>query len=162
MKAALDYMPEITINVGADGELYTSSKVSQSERGVVGDIAGPEMVGGGHVELISNKLVRPSKIHVLFQYEPEVRFDFDEGSSTDVTDDTPYLENVLPLPDFTIKIDDVDECQGTWITIPEALSVWTPVPGFGSALTIADLRKMAIPFNGLRARIGILGGFEEI
>lgn len=169
---ALANMPEMDIYLDQNGNIHVYSKASGKERDVYA-AAGAEKVGGGHVEVVANALVRPSKIHVLFTREVEVRFDYEEltnipALATQVGGETETrgMKNVLPNPDF---LSDSGKPSGSWMTFDEALNGWNAttavgsgvagVPGMGK-LDYPKIRKALVPFMDLWAGILLLGATQ--
>lgn len=159
----LDYLPGVGCFVNAKGDVVLYSKTGGGEIGMVNG-AGDAKVGGGTVRSIDLSLVRPSKIRVLFVREIEVRFDYietDPGatSATSPTEPPRLLENVLPVPDFSLSVAGSTVCQGTWITVQQALTAWGPAPFVRGAkvLTMADLRRAGAPYSGLARALQLIG-----
>ena len=177
---ALSSVPGAGVTVRPDGRVALFAWTSGAERSALlgdndsgtglpiwsGD-AGPEIVGGGHVELTDRANIRPSKIRVLFTPEVEVRFDIRDGfpkeTSVSPTDAVPReLENVLPLPDFSLLIGGQRVYQGTYVTRDAVLAAWEPLAGIdgdGSygKLTLDRILKAFIPERGLWAQLNLLG-----
>lgn len=156
----MDYFPGIGLFIRADGTPVFFSKAAGDDADMVKAL-GPEKVGAGHVEpMLSLRNVRPKRIEVCFLRECELRFDFNEGGTT--SEDGRYLENVLPIPDFTLTVGSETLAQGTWITIQQALTAWNADGGLPllkgtRPLTLNDVQRACIPENGIAEAIGILG-----
>jgi len=155
---ALAYLPDAGIYVDYDATIIVYRKGSGSESSVV-ETAGPATVDGGNAILVSNSILRPVACDVLFTYEPEVRFDFNEASTTVMADDR-YIENVLPSPDFSLVVAGETLAQGTWITFSEALTAWGPPPGFSGPLSQDDIQKCMVPFMDFWAGLEISGALN--
>ena len=128
----LKTIPGADLYIDPEGNVIFFSTVSSAE-GAQFEALGPEMVGGGHVEFITNEEVRPSAIRVLFTIEAEVRFDHKEKQ--DIPRDTivenqgklideKSMENVLPVPDPEIQLQGRNgtDAQGTWVEFNEYLN----------------------------------------
>jgi len=160
IERVLSYLPQAGVCVDADGTVRVFDRTSERDRKIVEDL-GPEKVGRGHVEIIDLARVRPSEVRVHFTRECEVRFDFDEPSATGGTvargSEDLFVENVLPVPDFTLKLTSGESVsQGTWITIGQALSAWGAPPGLGR-LDYDILRKAFVPYLDLWAPLRLAG-----
>jgi len=159
----LSYLPGVGIYIDSDGNYRIFSKAAAAP--IVG---GPSKVGQGIAKLVQNSRTRPSKIHVLFTRECEVRFDFweDEALSTapiEVNDEVEkrFMTNVLGVPDFNLKIGGKDRPMGSWVSFNDALTAWNEdgVPGFGK-LDYPIIRKAMVPFLDLWSGILALGQRE--
>lgn len=166
------YIPEGKIYPNSDGGIVISSKASGEEEGVVNSL-GPEMVNRGHIEFVDNRVVRPSKIEVLFTREVEVRFDFNETAqavvpgATVTRDEDPLgdrreMQNVLPLPDFQLQVNGGMAAQGTYVTMDEAFNGWGKIlnpfnPSMGVKLDHPLVQKAFMPFNDLWSVLGLIG-----
>lgn len=159
LEQMLDYIPGIGVYVNAKGDVVFYSKTDKSEAAMV-VAAGPEKVNRGHVETVDLSRERPSKILVKFFREVELRFDYLETDSAPTTDGEPLtMENVLPIPDFSLSINGQTLPTGAWITIQQALTAWGSMPLVKGArrMTLADLQRASVPFNGLVEAIGAIG-----
>lgn len=158
----LGYLPEGELFIDYDGSVVVYSKASDGERTLVANL-GPEIVGRGHVEGVDFSLLRPSAVEVYFTRECEVRFNFNEGTSTR-TEDERYCDNVGPQPDYSLSINGKTYPAGTWHTFPEYLSAWGNLPnpfgGAASPLTQTIIRKAMVPFMDLWAAIGAIGQYD--
>lgn len=118
---------------------------------------GDPFVGSSLVEKISMAQERPSKIHVHFTCEDEIRFDFVEGTSTRDADGR-WLKNVMPLP-FTMGVtaatandENATLAAGTWVEINDDLlaamsTKFPPITPSGKTLptlTLSILRQIWI------------------
>ena len=112
MARILGLVPSLDIYIDYDGNLTFYDKTDGGEDIVIQTL-GTEHEGGGHVEFIDNALMIPSKIHVLYTPENELRFDFKQdtlnagalGSALEFFNaakqgkpEGRYLENVIPCP----------------------------------------------------------------
>ena len=115
-------LPMVNLCIDYDGEVRFYNTLSGEER-VMAERLGPEIFGTGHIGEVDNSNIRPSKVHVLFTKEIEVRFDAksepkksveaeDDGDGDDIPDALKpsekakihLLENVLPIPDYKLKV----------------------------------------------------------
>ena len=162
----LGYLPQCAIYLDPSGDAKVKVKTSGNEKNVVkNNVLGYEKVDKGHVAMVRNNLVRPRKIHVQFEREVEVRFDFFEqesaGSTTTSTGEQQMLAtnrqmfNVLPITDFTLD----DYVMGEWVTFDEALQLWEAEPkpsGVNLNLDYPLIRKGMVPF------LDIWSGFLQL
>lgn len=163
---ALSYIPESSIYLDTNGDVFVYSKTSGLESAEV-DRAGPEFVGSGQIKLIANDITLPKKIRVWFTREVEVRHDFNEvaegGSVTRLEDGDPEnpsreMANVLPVPDFTLTSNGISYPQGAWIWIEDALTAWGTPPGIGGTRLGHDLiQKMMVPFMDIASAMQLTG-----
>ncbi len=164
MAVALSHLPEVALTIDREGDVVVYSKVSGDERQLIRD-AGPESVGGGHVQFMTNGRIRPREVHVLFTREIEVRFDFEEltsksGSTARGVDDR-FADNVLAVPDFELTLDDgTTVAQGTYITFSQALRAWGPPIGFLDDLDYTTIQEGLTPFMDLWAALALSGTAE--
>lgn len=173
---ALKFIPGTQVVIEPDGKLRVFSALSGKEVGVVGDgeigtksLAGPEIVDGGHIEMVTENRMRPRAVEVLFSYEVEFRADFIEGQPAqegDPLNPPRRLDNVLDIPDFSLKLrDGRTAATGTWIEIGEVLQAWRGVPGRGSIVRITDeiIRVAFMPHLGhIWQQLELLGQFDVI
>lgn len=158
IKRLLASIPGAQITVTADGVVRVYSTVSGNESRVFASM-GAEQEGGGHVQFLTNARIRPREVHVLFTPEVELRLDFEEvevGQTVARNADDPFVENVLPIPDYSLSVNGKELAQGTWITISEALTAWGAVPNFGS-LDYSILRKGMVPYMDLWTGLRLSG-----
>ena len=149
----LAYLPGMKVWIDLSGNVIVDTENNLS--GVVAQAAKimPEIVGGGHLVTVDNSIRRPKKISVLFTREHELRFDFEELESSNMTttvvQDQREATNVLPVPDYTLPIGGIDYCQGTWITFPQAFNSWgTVTPEFGN-MDYDWILQSLVPHNGM-------------
>ena len=177
----LQYLPQADVTVDLDGTVRIFSKVGGGEDAQLA-AAGPEIIGDGHVDYITNNLTRPKEIHVLFTREVEVRFDYEEKASAvhdgaaDEMKNKRLMDNVLPVPDWQLyKVRDrgskeFDAGTGTWINIDAALRAWDDVAANGGIPNDAGINGKAqisldhnfiqramVPFMDLWTGIGLAG-----
>lgn len=164
IEQALAFLPEAKIFVDADGQVIVTSKVTGEETALADDsVSGPPIVGGGTARLVENKNIRPRAVHVYFVRQIEFRSDFiepDSKSSTGLQQDEKsfFMENVLPLPDFSNTIGGKELCQGTWITLNEALTTWGNDPlTLRGRLDYKDLLYFFTPFMNAWGPLQMLG-----
>lgn len=166
IRRALSYFPEVTFYLDADGDIVLYSRSSGLEESIL-KLAGPEFVGEGHVQFIDRSLERPQAIDVLFTYEVELRFDFLEADSfaTGVLEninetDFRRVENVLPVPDFSIKVGDETVPQSTYLSLDlylKALDDQGVMPGIDQSADHIFLQQAGVPFNDLWAALKLTG-----
>lgn len=165
LQRTLDHLAEAGCRLRLDGTVVLYDKASGAEQRQVRRL-GHEAVGKGHTQLVTKRRVRAKRVEALFTREVEVRFDYEEldtlEGTTDVQPDDRYMENVLPVPDWELQLDTGETvCQGTYITIQQALRAWNlAVNGdnpFGQALTLQDLREAIVPYLDLAAALDLLG-----
>lgn len=161
----LAYFPEAECVVNADGDVIVYSRVDGGEKDVI-KMLGPELVGRGHVEFISNSGIRPSQIEVYFPIESELRMDLHENASARGTtvvegQDTLHVDNVGPVPDYQLA---GQYAQGTWLTMDQLFNLWGPFPdpfgGGGQQLDHKLVQKAFMPFNDLWSKMGLIGAFD--
>lgn len=155
----LRFLPEAGITVDPDGTVRVYSRANGQDRRVVEDSGGPT-VGHGTIEYIDFRRIRPREVRVLFTTEHEVRFNFVEvgpgGTVSRRTDDR-FMDNVLPLPDFTLTIGGRTLTRGTWVPINDDLfTAWGSIPGYGS-LDIDALRTAMVPYMDLWTPLRLAG-----
>lgn len=175
---ALSYAPGLNITVSKFGRVRVYSELSGRERdalgeGKIGDegAAGPEIIGAGHVRVVSNSIVRPREVHCLFNRQCELRFDFREDGfrpGTTVVGEPPerFIENVLPVPDFELTLATGEIVYlGTYITIEQAIEAWGTPPGsivtFGSPTdNYLAIRRAFIPEADLWSALALTGSLD--
>lgn len=114
-------VPGIDYFVDADGVVFVDSHYSGDE---INELvrAQPPLRDSLLVEYVDLKQQRPKRIHVYFDVEDELRFDF--GTTTSSTDDR-TLTNVLPLPDPKLVVNGLTYQMGQWIEInDDLLTAW--------------------------------------
>lgn len=168
----LSYFPEAEVTLDKDGTVIVYSRVDGGDAEIVA-MLGPEIVGGGHFEYITNAGIRPSAIEVYFQIEAEMRFDFQENASAagatvvEGTDDL-RIDNVGPVPDYQLPLNAQAGqdafAQGTWLTMDQLFNLWGDFPDpFGAGGKQLDhemVQKAFMPFNDLWAKMGLIGSFS--
>lgn len=121
----LQLLPGYTIAPTRKGIFRVKDNLGRGEVAIV-ERGGPPAVGFPGES--NRTFIRPGKIHILFEREVELRFDFDETDTTDYhtvsraeRDIEPrVLENVLPCPDPILTLSGGRKVtQGTWITFKE-------------------------------------------
>ncbi len=148
----MSYIPWCGVFIDPVGDVVIYRKSSGGERSIV-VAAGPEKVGGGHIAWTTLDNLRPSKIRVCFLRALEVRFDYEELDSASLSVDSRYLENVAPVPDYSISVGGETYAEGTWLTIQQLLTAWGNAPGINRPLTLEDLRRSFVPFNDLWSKL---------
>lgn len=135
-----------------------------------------EIENSGHLDFVKNNMTRPSSVRVNFTYEAEVKFSFrgigPPSASTAIITPNAKLEglivdNVLPLPDHKLDIEDGGEgggrrevATGTWVEINNDLfKAWGAVRGLGGgrALQLGP-RADRMNYPGLLSFTHILRG----
>ena len=142
-------LPMANLYLKNNGDIQFYNQMSGRDEGEFGKL-GPAVFGTGTVKPVQNYNVRPSKLHVLFTKEIEVRFDAQDEPETTVGNTDPsevpemlapnqkamihLLEPVLPIPDYKLKVTvqrDGDKAEekvtlpnGSWITFHQALNAW--------------------------------------
>ena len=158
----LAYLPGAEVTVDDDGSIRVYSTLDGSERATL-ESAGPESVGLGHVEWIDNHRIRPGRIVVLFEREAEVRFNFYEGDDTGTSGDGRFLQNVLPVPDYSLTLlGGRTVPQGTWVPIEQCLDAWnanSPLPGFPD-FNLSALRRAMVPYMDAWAGLRLAGSLS--
>lgn len=157
----LDYLPGVGCKVNAKGEVVFFDKTSGAEVKTVKAL-GAEKVGGGHVRTGDCSNIRPQYVDVNFLREIELRADFDEDfapSNTTTVDDVLYLENVMPVPDFSVTIAGQVFPRNSWVKIKDILAAWGNAPWLrrNGPLTLGDLAIGVLPYSGILEAMGLLG-----
>lgn len=169
---AISYLPEADITVDYDGTVVVFSRAGGDDIQIVKALM-PELWGRGHVDLVKNNLIRPSAVHVCFQREVEVRFDFTEVASAvgETVTEEPMgnrreMKNVIRLPDYTTdgvdgrpqKINGREYAQGTWTDIDDYLrALTTNLPFTTQRLDHKLIQRAFIPQMDLWSVIGLVG-----
>lgn len=156
----LDFIPGARITVDPDGSVRVYSIADGSDARTFDRLL-PEQEGGGHAEVVTNSRIRPREVRIFFAPEAEIRLDFEEpaqaGGSVALGQDDPYIENVLPVPDYSLEVAGLGTvAQGTWITVGQALSSWGEIPNFGT-LDYRALRRASVPYMDLWTGTKIAG-----
>lgn len=166
---ALSYLPEGMLYVDYDGTVVLTSKATGDEKGIVQALQ-PEIAGMGHVDLVTNELVRPRAIEVLFTREVELVFDFSEnaqevGQTVAEIGDARQMQNVLPSPDYQLTTADGVPAnrspivQGTYITYSDAFNYWGSMPfistngGAGRNLDHDIMQRALVPGMDMAAAL---------
>jgi hypothetical protein len=160
LNRVLRYMPGAKLWVNREGIIRVTSSIDQSEEQVFKD-AGPVMMGTGYPVKMDNSFSRPSKINVLFTRVFELRFDYieddDEKQPLTVAKnprEEPRLENVVPLPDLTLKVPGRELTRGTYIEMSEFLAAIAGSQAQGlKDIDQATLRRHACMSFGWLARL---------
>ena len=150
MARLLDFIPGARITVDADGTVRVYSAASGADRGILEQL-GPEQDEGGHIEMITNDRIRPRRVRVFFEVEPELRFDYQEvedAGSVAQDDEGLWADNVLAIPDYSFASGGTSLAQGTWISIGAYLADLASIPNFGK-LTKTAIRRALVPFLDL-------------
>lgn len=154
----LAFLPGAAVTVDADAKIRVYSELTGAEKGIL-ENAGAESVARGHVEFIDRKRERPRQVEVLFERMIEARFDYDETGT--VEQDGRWLENVLPIPDYSLdlggRLGTVP--QGTWVNVATAIDAWnrtTPIPGY-PPVSLPFLRRAMVPYLDAWTGLGLAG-----
>ena len=144
LNRVMQHIPGMTCTVEPSGQItFYDTLDSRQEEAVAG--SGPRIFGGGYPVVSYSPAMRPRKINVLLRREIEVRFDRSEGADQIAAGGvTPFLENVLAIPDPTLVVEGRTLLQGTWITIDQALAAWALLPlppGAPGPITLTMLRE---------------------
>jgi len=183
-------IPGAEITLDSDGNVVVFGWASREERTILGlgglpgegeGETGPRVVNAGNYEFIRKDNIRPVAIDVLFQIEAEVRFDFlgDDASRVDRPDSagsassvaledsgTPReLQNVMPLPDFELKMEGVTEYQNTFFPITDIVKAWQvqlseqkpPIQGIVTLINLPLIRRAFVPHRPIWTELGIAG-----
>jgi len=144
-------------------EAQTTGTGSMSEHGSLG----PEIIGGGHVEFVSNDGARPKFVEVFFGMEVELRCDFlltVAAGATVVAGDTPLLmDNVAPMPDFDLMVAGKRQYFGTYLPISQLLTAWTtqlPAGALITNLTTDIVNKAMVPGVNFFAALDLMGQLD--
>jgi len=161
----LGHLPGVGIFIDINGFAVIFDKTDGGERVLIDR---PEIVDRGHVEFVDKRMLRPRAVRCWFSIEAEIRFDYVERSqdgeqrTRDPTEEdkelSRLLENVLPLPDFSLTDPAAGgdaHHAGTWLELADVMALWfaqlppLKFPPEGSALTLNKMRLAAIPFIDL-------------
>ncbi len=163
----LAYLPGAGIIPQNDGTIRVWNKMSGKEVTQINKI-GAELGGRGHIEFVSNDYLRPREWHIFFPIDAEVRYDGTEPTSKSSTiaeiQDGRIVDNVIAIPDFTLKVNDIDMVQNTWVTFTDILNAYTSISlPSGSIVPDVDyqfLRRAIVPFIDWWSALGLLGDFD--
>jgi hypothetical protein len=168
-------IPGSDVTVDADGRVRVYSPFSGAEQAVVGTgkigahgRMGPEIKGGGHIEIITNEFVAPEAVDCYFVIEQEVRFNFKSGGAsqgaTVAEEDVDFiLENVAPIPDFDLTVQGQRQFFGTFLPIERLLEAWLgglPPDALITNITAATLDKAMVPGVDLWGALDLLGSLD--
>jgi hypothetical protein len=160
----LQYFPEAALYVNPAGDVVIYSRATGGEADVVKGIL-PEIAFEGHTDLVKNLNVRPKEIHVLFTRKIEYRVNFLENalaSGATVSEggiSADRMDNVLPLPDYTLTVSGKTLNQGTYITMDEAFNSWgnLPIQGVSRQMDHDIARRAFIPGMDMWEALAITG-----
>ena len=167
-------LPMVNMYLRHDGDIQFYHALAGGDQEMVEKL-GPEVFGTGHIDWVSKFNVRPSKVHILFTKEIEVRFDSQDEphetvgtSGSDVVGklapsekaNCHMLENVLPVPDYKLKVDlnlephlpaEQGETtailpSGSWISFHTALNAWANTENLDLEGVNNDAAKGIWPF----------------
>lgn len=133
MRRALSYLADYNVYVTDPGAIKIYDVRDRSEVEAIRR-AGPPILGTGFSAMSDKRYWRPKKIHVLFERECELRFDYTEGEddaqsssvsrSNEKTREERKLENVLRSPDPTLTVAGRELAANSLITVDEAFTAW--------------------------------------
>ena len=174
----LGKIPGVGVYIDYDGNTVLYNKTTGREAEIVEGIM-PEMRDMGHTDLVLKNRLRPKWIEYYFTQEVEVRFDYEEvtsakGQTVAENGDNPLdnrreLENVLSVTDYELDVPEIDsanpQCQGTWITVDQALRSWGNVESnLVPDPIVVDhdfIQKAFIPHNDMWAQLGLAGSTPD-
>lgn len=119
---AVASLPGRDLWVDAKGVVRVADRAPGAERGLVEGLPKP-LRDHGDLRLVTLAASRPSSYRVLFTREHEVKFVFDPQAT--VTEDDPFLENVVQVPNRELSIPAVGRRaartvgQGSYVTHQE-------------------------------------------
>lgn len=154
----LSSLPGAGCFVDANGALVFYQRATNLEAAIFATKKGFEHEH--QIAFINHAIERPRGVRVLFSYEAELRFDFLEQSADSTTvvrfpestkETERLLDNVIPLPDFTLELNGLPEHQGTWVEIKDLLAAWGNPPAGAPPVDLAVIRKGILPFVDLAA-----------
>jgi len=154
LQQLLGYLTGIGVCLTETGAVRVYLKTDGSETEAINN-AGPAKQDRGWVQPISLASIRPSEIRVQFVRECEVRFDFEEGTTT-FEQDARFMQNVIEIPDYSLEVSGRTLALGNWVDINSILTAWGEAPYLGS-ISLDFIRRAMVPFNGLWAALGLTG-----
>lgn len=120
----LQLVPGLSLYIDNNGVAVVTSDYDGSDEAEIKN-AKPPIVGSQMWSLVDLSVSRPSAIELFFEIEEEFRFNFLETETGQTMaggeEDSPYLENVLPLPDPETTLNGNKLAQGTWAKIDDTL-----------------------------------------
>lgn len=153
LQRVLTYLPGIAVRIDPDGRIVVYDKTKGGESDTVKAL-GPEVVGGGHVTLIDNRILRPKKVVVMFQREVEVRFDAEEvadGQTTATNPEGRGMDNMGQVTDANLVVKGGPAGgypEGTWQKMNSLLNTFNELGSVnGMKITPALIRKAFCPFG---------------
>jgi hypothetical protein len=147
----LQYLPSVRVWIDLDGTPVFDQRTGGGDTVMAARIQ-PEIVGRGHIVQSDNRMLRPKEIRVAFTREIETRFDFTEASGTNTVPVSALarkVDNVLPIPDYSLSVSGQTLYEGTWITFPQAFTAWGNLTGRLGVMTYPLLCRAMVPFMGL-------------
>lgn len=164
----LAYLPQVEIYLSASGDAKLKVKNDGKEKIAAGSAMGAEKVNQGHIALVKNSLIRPKQIHVQFERQCEVRFDYWESDYQTDQDGVEFelastrdLANVCMESDFLGPT--FGTAMGTWRRVSTALFYWNEEPKPGGVKLQFDfptIRKAMCPFLDLWSGFLLLGQYD--
>lgn len=122
----------IDVRVHESGTAILFDRVLGDEKGMLEQFLGSTLDQLGQLRWVRMNHVLPVGITFWFTREMELRLDFLEnppGATIPSIDDTPSLDNVCQIADFTIKVNGNTEVQGTWVRLADYLAAINANPG---------------------------------
>lgn len=163
----LSYLPGAKCFVDLQGRLRIVNSLDGSEGQAIKNAGSRYRALPGEVVLVDRRVIRPKTVHVQFEPEPEMRFDYDEDRDDpaipSVTaerfkpgEEPRLLENVLPVtdPDMVVKGKTVTE--GTWLPIQE----WIDGVNAKDDAPLKEDGSKLPPINLAVVRAQYLNGFQ--
>lgn len=144
------YLPGMNLYINRNGEAVIYDTQSGDEEAIL-EAAPPPQTGGGTVEVVDKRALRPSKVIALFSAEIEQRFNYAEpaaGVTQVSTDDTPVLEAVMFSPDvLTTLADGTEVTRGSIIKQQDAFTAWGAFGSLNKEVSFDVLRKQATGYG---------------
>lgn len=165
----LNYLPQLGVYLDAGGDVHIFERAGGGEAAAITTVGGAIDAGvfGGFVDLAKYDNTRPSEVHVLFVREMEVRHDYREpieNATTAEPGDRRLMENVMPVPDYSLKKRNGDEVtMGSYVSILDAIDsqTWKSPPGIKiPKLTYRKICEAMVPYIDLWAALAITGSID--
>lgn len=160
VQGAVGLFPEAGLYVDENGRYVIYSKIDGSE-GLMVKTLGPEIVGGGHAEVVNMDNEMPRACEVFFTVESELRFDFiepEEGQTVTRKLFSRGMTNKIAIPDYNLTVNGNELSQHSWADLDPVLTAWGTPPGIGgSRISYKVLQRAALPFLDLWAGLILTG-----
>lgn len=147
----LAYLPGMDLYINREGTAVIYDTATGFERQIL-EAAPPRQTGGGQVEVVDKRALRPSKVVVLFTPEIEQRFNYTErasGVTQTNQDDTPVLQAVMLSPDVTTTLaDGTVVTRGSIAKQQDLFNAWGSFGFFNKPVSFEALRRHATQFGG--------------